>query len=93
MIKINLSTLLGEKRITQAELSRKTGIRPAVINEMYHELAEKVNLTHLDKICEFLECDISDLLEFIPNKVTTTGKDIIIEKHGNRRRSAEKHNK
>ncbi|MFV3012702.1 helix-turn-helix domain-containing protein [Clostridium botulinum] len=68
MIKIHLSRLLGEKRWTQADLSRKTGIRPNTISEIYHELTERVNLNHIDKICEALECDISDLLEFIPNK-------------------------
>lgn len=89
MIRINLSTILGKKRITQAELSRKTGIRPATINEMYHEITERINLIYLDKICEALECDISDLLEYEPNSFKTTGKDLIIESHGNRK----KHNK
>ena len=54
--------------MTQVELSRKTGIRPATINEMYHELIEKVNLDHIDRICEVLGCDISDLLKYEPNK-------------------------
>ena len=89
MIRINLSTILGKKRITQAELSRKTGIRPATINEMYHEITERINLIYLDKICETLECDISDLLEYEPNPVKTTGKDLIVERHGNQK----KHNK
>ena len=68
-IRIKLSTLLGEKRITQAELARKTGIRPATINEMYHEFSVRVNLEHIDKICEVLDCDISDLLVYMPNAV------------------------
>ena len=67
MIRIKLSTLLGEKRITQAELARKTGIRPATINELYHEFSIRVNLEHLDKICDVLDCDISDLLKYEPN--------------------------
>lgn len=66
MIRIKLSALLGERRITQAELARKTGIRPATINEMYHEFSVRVNLEHLDKICEVLNCDITELLEYIP---------------------------
>ena len=37
MIKILLSRKLGELRWTQADLARKTGIRPTTINEMYHE--------------------------------------------------------
>ena len=66
MIRIRLSTLLGERSITQAELARKTGIRPATINEMYHEFSVRVNLEHLDKICDVLNCDIAELLEYVP---------------------------
>ena len=62
MIRINLSRLLGERRWTQADLSRKTGIRAATINELYNELAQRVNLEHLDLICEALDCDLSDLI-------------------------------
>lgn len=62
MIRIMLSTLLGEKRLTQADISRKTGIRPTTINEYYHELADRINLEHIDLICEVLDCDIPDLL-------------------------------
>ena len=54
MIRILLSTKLGELRWTQAELARATGIRPNTINELYHELVERVNLEHLDLICEAL---------------------------------------
>nr|WP_243108174.1 helix-turn-helix transcriptional regulator [Clostridium sp. JN-9] len=68
MIKIHLSRLLGEKRWTQADLARKTNIRPNTISELYNELVDRVSLEQLDKICEVLECDISDLLEYIPNK-------------------------
>lgn len=65
-IKILLSTRLGEKRWTQADLACKTGIRPSTINDMYHDISERINLDHLDKICEALECDISDILVRIP---------------------------
>lgn len=68
MVKIHLSRVLGDRKLTQADLARKTGIRPTTINEMYHELVERVNLDHLDKICEVLDCKIEDLLEYIPNK-------------------------
>jgi len=50
MIRILLSVRLGERRWTQSDLARKTGIRPSTINEMYHELCERVNLEHLDLI-------------------------------------------
>lgn len=65
MIKIHLSKILGELRMTQSELAKKTGIRPATINEIYHELIERINLEHLSKICEVLDCEVYELLEYI----------------------------
>ena len=68
MIKIHLSKLLGEKRWTQADLARRTGIRPGTINELYHEFTERVNIDHLDLICDALGCPVSDILEHVPGK-------------------------
>lgn len=62
MIRIQLSKILGEKRLTQADLARMTGIRAGTINDLYHEIASRINLEHLDLLCEALDCDISDLL-------------------------------
>ena len=69
MIKILLSKKLGELRWTQAELARKTGIRPTTINELYHDIADRVNLEHLDLICEALDCDLSEIIVRVPNSV------------------------
>lgn len=71
-IRILLSTKLGELRWTQADLARKTGIRPTTINDYYHEMAERINLEHLDLICEALNCDVSDLIVRTPNPIPTT---------------------
>lgn len=51
----------------------------------YHEFVTRINLDHVDKICEVLECDISDLIEYVPNQHKITGKDLIVEEHGNRK--------
>ena len=67
MIKILLSRKLGEVRWTQADLARKTGIRPTTINELYHELVDRVNLEHLDLICEALDCDLSEIITRVPD--------------------------
>ena len=67
MIRILLSTKLGELRWTQAELARVTGIRPNTINELYHELVDRVNLEHLDLICEALDCKLDELIVRVPD--------------------------
>lgn len=67
MVRILLSTRLGERRLTQADLARMTGIRPGTINELYHEIAERVSLEQLDLICEALDCDLDELIVRVPN--------------------------
>ena len=62
MIRILLSTLLGARRWTQRDLSRVTGIRPNTINDLYHEMTERVSLEELDLICDALNCQLSDLI-------------------------------
>ncbi len=61
-IRNRLSAMLGERRWTQKDLARKTGIRPTTIGEIYHEIATQIKFTHLVRICDALECEISDLL-------------------------------
>ena len=68
MIRILLSTRLGELRWMQADLARKTGIRPNTISDLYHEMADRVSLEQLDKICEALNCDLTDLIVRVPNE-------------------------
>jgi putative transcriptional regulator len=68
MVKIHLSRLLGERRMTQAELARKTGIRPSTITMYYHEFIKRINVEDLAKICDALDCKLDELIEYIPKK-------------------------
>lgn len=70
MIRILLSRKLGELRWTQADLARKTGIRPNTINDLYHEMTDRVSLEQIDLICEALNYDLSELLVRVPNSVS-----------------------
>lgn len=86
MVKIYLSKILGEKRMSQRELSELTGIRPNTINEWYHEIIVSLRVEHIDRICEVLGCSVDELIEVIPNKNPKTGKHLIVEEHGNRKK-------
>jgi len=68
MIKNHLSRLLGERKWTQADLARRTGVRPNTISALYNEFIDRVSLKQIDRICEVLGCNLSDLLEYIPPK-------------------------
>ncbi len=89
MIVLHLSRLLGEQKMPQAELSRLTGIRPNTINDMYHGTIERVGLDQLDRVCEALDCGLEELMERRPNSMRRTGKDLILEEHGGRKKKTE----
>lgn len=67
MVKNHLSKLLGERRWSQAKLAKMTGIRPGTINELYHEIAVRISIEHIDQLCTALNCTVSDLFEHIPD--------------------------
>lgn len=64
-IHCRLSTLLGERRIKMAELSRMTGVSKTTINAMYHDRVRKIDYGVLERICKALDCGLSDILEYV----------------------------
>ncbi len=68
MIKIKLSDLLGKHKMTQKSLSDLTGIRPATVSQMYYEESKRIDVRHLNNICKVFDCEISELLEYIPDE-------------------------
>lgn len=55
--------LLVDKKMSKADLRRAADIAPNTLTKLRRD--EEVSLTILRKICEYLECDISDICEFI----------------------------
>ena len=68
MIKIKLSNLLGKHKMTQKALADATNIRPATISKMYYEETKRIDINQLNSICKAFDCEISELLEYIPDK-------------------------
>lgn len=60
-IKFHVSDLLGKNKMTQKELALKTGIRAATISAYYHDKIKRVEVEHLDKMCEVFDCQPGDL--------------------------------
>lgn len=73
MIRIMLSTRLGERRWTQARLAQETGIRAATINDLYHEMTDSISLEKLDKICKALKCTPGDILVIETDELLARG--------------------
>ena len=55
--------LLIDRKMSRAELRRATGISPNTMTKLNRD--EKVTLSVLSKICETLNVDIGDIIEYI----------------------------
>jgi len=62
----NLWKLLIDKKMNKQDLRKMTGISSASIAKLGK--GENVNTEILLRICKVLECDISDIMEFVPDK-------------------------
>jgi len=60
--------LAGERKLKTSEIARKTGLHRNTITLLYKETATRVDLETMDKLCQFFECEVKDLFEFVPNK-------------------------
>lgn len=62
---------MGRQRISQSELSRRTGIRQATIFLYYNDLWKSIKREHIEKICDALHCDVKDLFYFEKEKTAS----------------------
>lgn len=64
MIIINLDVMLAKRKMKVSELAERVGITLANISVLKNGKAKAVRLETLDKICEALECQPGDILEY-----------------------------
>ena len=65
MIKFKVKVMLAIREMTQKELAEKTGIRPPTISAICTGTIKHFPVDALDKICAVLNCQPSDLMEYI----------------------------
>lgn len=65
MIKFKVKVMLAVRDMTQKELAEKTGIRPPTISAICTGSVKHLPVDALDKICAVLDCQPSDLMEYI----------------------------
>lgn len=75
MIKIKISELLGKNKMTQKSLAELAHIRPATVSKMYYEEIKRLDIKHINNICKTLDCNVSDILEYIPDNEALPKKD------------------
>lgn len=70
MIKVNLDRVLLDKKITSKMLAAEIDITPANLSILKTGKAKGIRFETLGKICEFLDCQPGDILEYVPDPKT-----------------------
>ena len=65
MIKFKVKVMLAMRDMTQKELAERTGIRQPTVSEICTGAVKHLPVEALDKICEVLDCQPADLMEFV----------------------------
>ena len=65
MVRLTVDKYLDKRGITRYELSKKTGIGFQIIDNYYKNKVVRYDSDVLNRICEALGCDISDIIEYI----------------------------
>ena len=75
MILINLDVMMAKRKMSLGELSERVGITLANLSILKNNHAKAVRFSMLDAICRALDCQPSDILEYIPDEETNPHVD------------------
>lgn len=68
---VNLDVMMAKRKIGSGELAEQVGITPANLSILKTGKARAIRFTTLEAICQALDCQPGDILEYKPD----TGED------------------
>ncbi len=67
-IRVNLDMMLVRRKVKSRELAAAVGITEANLSLLKSGKVKGVRFATLEAICQFLECQPGDLLEYLPEE-------------------------
>lgn len=68
MIVVNLDIMLAKRKMSVTELSEKVGITMANLSILKNGKAKAIRFSTLEAICDALDCQPGDILEYTEDK-------------------------
>ena len=68
MVRLTIDKMLEKRGITRYELAKRTEIKFQTIDRYYKNRVIRYDSYILDRICTVLECNVSDILEYVKNE-------------------------
>ncbi|MCE2594320.1 helix-turn-helix transcriptional regulator [Motilimonas cestriensis] len=69
-IKINLNVVMAQRNIGLGELAERLDITPANLSILKNNHAKAIRFTTLNALCQALDCQPGDILEFVDDVST-----------------------
>lgn len=63
-IVVNLDVVLAKRKMSMTELANEVGVTIANLSVLKNNKAKAVRFSTLEKICEVLDCQPGDILEY-----------------------------
>lgn len=68
MIRVNIDVMLAKRKMTSTQLSEKIGITLPNLSILKTGKAKAIRFSTLESICDALDCDVADILEYVPDE-------------------------
>lgn len=65
---VNLDVMLAKRKMSMNELSEKVGITLANLSVLKNNKGKAIRFSTLEALCQVLECQPGDLLEFVEDE-------------------------
>jgi putative transcriptional regulator len=76
-IVVNLDVVLARRKMKGTELALRVGITPQNLSVLKSGRARAIRFSTLETLCEVLECQPGDLLEFKPSRIGDPADDTV----------------
>jgi putative transcriptional regulator len=67
MIVINVDVMLARRKMSSGELAQRVGITAANLSILKTGKAKAIRFSTLESLCQALDCQPGDLLEYVPD--------------------------
>ena len=74
-ITVNLDICMARRKISAGELAERIGITPANLSILKNNKAKAIRFSTLEAICEVLDCQPGDILEYDAGKMKVIVKE------------------
>ena len=71
---VNLDVMMAKRKMSLGELSQKVDVTMANLSILKNNKAKAVRFSTLEAICEALDCQPGDILEYVPDEEEEQGE-------------------